>query len=101
MSAVETTLPCPARAEAPPEVSGEAARALRWAATTIAVTTVLLLVFNSASLRDWADGLAPSETSQTIRAAADGWADRMDGLGLSAPRAAVHRSWKAAVAATF
>ena len=97
MSAADTVIAAPAETETPLE----AARALRWTSFTIAVITALLFVFNTASLRSWADGLAPNETTLAIRDAADAWDDTAHALGLAAPRDAVHVLWKSLEAAKF
>lgn len=74
---------------------------LRWAATAIAVATVLLLAINAVSLRDWADDLTPSPTQARLSAAAQGWVDATDALSLSRPRAWLHERWQAAEGARF
>ena len=74
------------------------AAALRWTAVVMAVTPLFLLVFNAASLKSWADGLAPSDATLTLRAYADHWEATTERWGVEAPRDAVHAAWKRAVA---
>ena len=74
-----------------------AAAALRWTASVMVVTTLFLLVFNAASLKSWADGLAPSDTTLVVRGYADRWEATTERWGVAAPRDAVHAAWKKAV----
>lgn len=72
--------------------------AVAWTSTVLAVATAFLLVFNAASLKSWADGLEPGPATVAVRGVADAWAAKMQALGLSAPRDALHAGWKRAVA---
>ena len=88
----------PIDAAAPIQDEKTAISALRWTAVVMAVTPLFLLVFNAASLKSWADGLAPSDATQTLRAYADRWEETTERWGVAAPRDAVHAAWKKAVA---
>jgi hypothetical protein len=85
--------------DASPIPSAHAAEgsAVGWAATAMATATVFLLIFNAASLKSWADGLEPGPATVAVRGAAVAWAARMQALGLSGPRDALHAGWKRAV----
>jgi hypothetical protein len=83
------------------EAAGQAAtataedeRSLAWTCGVIAVIAVLLALFSAASMKSWAETLAPSPTNLTIRQAAEGWYDTTEHLGLAAPRAALHGLWQ-------
>ena len=72
------------------------ASGLAWTSCVIATTCLLLALFNAASIRSWADGLAPTPANLAIQRAADGWADFTGVVGLAAPRAGLHSAWEAA-----
>ncbi len=75
-----------------------AAAALRWTASVVVMTTLFLLVFNAASLKSWANGLAPSDATVALRGYADRWEATTERWGVAAPRDAVHAAWTRAVA---
>jgi hypothetical protein len=69
------------------------ARAVRWAATVIAVAALFLLVFNATAIRSWAASLKPSEASAQFAVLAGQWEDATARFGLTQPRAVVHDLW--------
>jgi hypothetical protein len=72
---------------------------LGWTTVTIAVASVFLLATNAFSLRGWIDEQSPGPLQARLADAATAWEDATASIGLGAPRAAVHRAWKAAQAA--
>lgn len=74
---------------------------LRWTSGAIVVATVVLLLTNAVSLRDWIDEQRPSPLQAQAAAAADWWVATSDALLLGRPRAALHAQWKRAEAARF
>jgi hypothetical protein len=74
-------------------------RSLGWTTATIAIATLILLLMNGFSLRDWADQLPPGPRQAAFATAAERWQTATDQIGLGAPRAAFHRLWKEAQAA--
>jgi hypothetical protein len=70
--------------------------ALGWTCFVIAAMTVLLALFNAASVRSWAETLPPSPRNLAIHDAAESWYDFTERLGLVAPRARLRAAWMAA-----
>lgn len=72
---------------APPlDEDGAAARERRWTGRVIACVTVFLLVFNIASVQDWARRQEPGWVTETVERLADVWAEQMGKLGAEQPR---------------
>jgi hypothetical protein len=82
----------------PDEPPGEgelAARDLRWTGRVILTATLVLLVFNAASLQNWARQQPVGWVSGTVRAVGDAWAERVALLGADQPRQGVREAWEA------
>ncbi len=67
---------------------------LKWATTAMAVAALFLLVFNAHSLRGWAWGLVPDDTSARIVAVSESWYDITAKIGLNRPVEALHGWWR-------
>jgi len=80
--------------EAAAPAAAEDERSLAWTCGVIAVIALLLALFSAASMKSWAETLAPTPTNLTIRQAAEGWYDATERLGLAAPRAGLHALWQ-------
>ena len=74
--------------------TAEDARSLGWTCAVIAVITGLMALFSAASMKSWAETLAPTPANLAIRQAAEGWYDMTDHIGLAAPRAGLHGLWQ-------
>lgn len=72
-----------------------------WTGTIIAVAALILLFANAGTLSAWVDEKPVTELQLQASEAAGAWKDRMDKLGLTAPRDALHRVWKDAQATRF
>ena len=79
----------------------EGAHPLVWTTLTIAVAALVLLVANAGTLSAWVDEKPVSEVQQRASAVAGAWKAAMDDIGITAPRAALHRGWKRLQAARF
>lgn len=75
--------------------------ALHWTTVTIAVASLFLLATNAFSLRGWIDEQPAGPLQARLAAIAAHWEAATDSIGLGAPRAEIHRQWKAAQAARF
>jgi hypothetical protein len=75
--------------------------ALGWTIVVIAVMTVLLALFNAASVKSWAETLPPSPRNLAIHDAAESWFDLTERLGLAAPRGGLRAAWTSAHAWRF
>jgi hypothetical protein len=75
--------------------------ALGWTVVVIAVMTVLLALFNAASIKSWAETLPPTPRNLAIHDAAENWYDLTERLGLAAPRASLRAVWTSAHAWRF
>ena len=74
---------------------------LGWAGAVIALATLLLLVANAVSLRDWLEDLPPSSAQAQAAELAEEWVATTDAIGIGRPRALLHDWWKKAEAARF
>lgn len=74
---------------------------LRWASITIALATLVLLLFNATALRGWAYELAPGPYTSRIIAASERWYETTDAIGLNAPTDTMRGWWESAQATTF
>ncbi|MGC6331756.1 hypothetical protein [Rhizorhabdus sp. FW153] len=72
-----------------------------WTATIIAVAALILLFANAGTLSAWVDEKPVTELQLQASEAAGVWKERMDAIGLTAPRDALHRVWKDAQAIRF
>jgi hypothetical protein len=81
---------------APVDAAIVADHARRWTSRIIIIATLMLAVFNAASIQTWATTLSPNWGTQTVSALADVWSSRLGDAGLDRPRAAVHNSYEAA-----
>ena len=70
--------------------------AIAWTSAVIATAAVLLLLFNPASLTGWLAQHPPDAAPPVARGLVQSWSDTASRLGLTAPRAAIERVWKAA-----
>ena len=74
---------------------------LGWTVVVIAVMTLLLALFNAASVRSWAETLPPTPRNLAIHDAAESWYDLTERLGLATPRASLRAAWTSAHAWRF
>lgn len=74
---------------------------LAWTTVTIAVAALVLLFANAGTLAAWVDEKPVSAQQQRASELAAGWKATMDGIGLTAPREALHARWKQAQAKRF
>ena len=82
----------------PDEPPGEpelAARDQRWTTRVILVATLFLLIFNAASIQNWARQQAPGWTTSTVRQLGDVWAAQLEQLGADQPRQGVREAYEA------
>ena len=68
--------------------------ALGWTAITLGVAALSLALTNAFSIESWGAELPPSATVARIMDDAGHWRATMDRIGLGAPRAVLHHSWK-------
>jgi hypothetical protein len=85
----------------PPGEAELAARDLRWTGRVILTATVVLLVFNAASLQSWARQQPVGWVAGTVRAVGDAWAERVALLGTDQPRRGIREAWEAFRQARF
>lgn len=74
---------------------------LRWTATIFAVSSGLLLAFNSFAIDKWARQLEPTQVTGPIKDMAASWHGAMQSLHLDAPLEAGRSAWRAAKAAQW
>lgn len=82
----------------PDEPPGEpelAARDQRWTTRVILVATLFLLIFNAASIQNWARQQPPGWTTSTVRQLGDVWAAQLEQLGADQPRQGVREAYEA------
>jgi hypothetical protein len=84
-----------------PEPEWEPESALGWASGVIVVATLVLLLANAVSLRDWIDDQPPSPFQAQAAEIADQWVGISRQIGFGVPRDALHRQWKRAEGARF
>jgi len=93
----ENTLTALGRFAFPPQPplddEGEAARARRWTSQTMLAAVVVLLVFNAASLQNWARQQPPNWGVATVEQLADVWSARLSLLGADLPLQGLHEAW--------
>jgi hypothetical protein len=76
-----------------PDEDGIAARDRRWTSRSIVVATVLMLVFNAASIQNWSRQQAPGWVTSTVQQLGDVWAAQLTQLGADRPRQTVWDAW--------
>lgn len=76
-----------------PDEEGIAARDRRWTSRAIMISTVLMLVFNAASIQNWSRQQAPGWVSTTVQQLGDVWAAQLTQLGADRPRQAIRDAW--------
>ena len=74
---------------------------LRWVLVILAVSSLLLAMFNSFAIDKWARQLETTATTGPIKDAAARWHGTMQSLGLDAPLEAGRALWKDAKEARF
>ncbi|KQX20723.1 MULTISPECIES: hypothetical protein [unclassified Sphingomonas] len=74
---------------------------LAWTTVTIAVAALVLLFANAGTLSAWVDEKPVSQRQQRASELAAGWKATMDGIGITAPRDALHARWKQVQAKRF
>jgi hypothetical protein len=75
--------------------------ALRWTTTIIALTALALALLNPEAIVAWTRELPAAPSTVHAMTAADAWHAGSAGLGLDAPRTALHRAWQRAEAARW
>lgn len=80
---------------------GTAKRPLGWATLTIFIASLFLLVTNAFTIEAWVDEQPAGPTQARLAGWAGEWLSATEALGLTAPRAEVHRLWKEGQAARF
>lgn len=93
----ENTLAALGRFAFPPQPplddEGEAARARRWTSQTMFVAGCMLLIFNAASLQNWARQQPPGWGVETVEQLADVWSARLSLLGADLPVQGLRAAW--------
>ena len=84
-----------------PEPDEREDSALGWMTVVIGVISVLLLLTNAVSLRDWVDEQTPGPIQAQGAQVADEWLAISRAIGFAAPRDALHTQWKRAEGARF
>ncbi|WP_271144647.1 hypothetical protein [Brevundimonas sp. NIBR10] len=77
----------------PPDDEGVAARDRRWTTRAIAFATLLMLVFNAASIQNWSRQQPPGWITSTVQQLGDVWSAQLTQLGADRPRQAVRDAW--------
>ena len=81
---------------ADPDEDGLAARDRRWTSRVIVIAAVFLLIFNIASVQNWARQQAPGWLTTTVARLAEVWSEQMALLGADQPREAVRDAYRTA-----
>jgi hypothetical protein len=84
-----------------PDEEGVAARDRRWTGRVIMLVTVLLLIFNAASIQNWSRQQAPGWVTSTVQQLSDVWVAQIAQLGADQPRGAIRDAWDALHALRF
>jgi hypothetical protein len=84
-----------------PDEEGIAARDRRWTSQSILVVTVLMLVFNAASIQNWSRQQVPGWITGTVQQLGDVWAVQLTQLGADRPRQAIRDLWTRFQTLTF
>lgn len=72
-----------------------------WAAGTIMMASLLLLLVNAQALNDWAAEQTPSATMVHVTGATEGWLAATQRIGTAGPRRWLHGLWTRAQAMRF
>ena len=81
---------------ADPDEEGLAARDRRWTSRVIVIAAVFLLIFNIASVKNWARQQAPGWLTTTVSRLAEVWSEQMGLLGADQPREALSDAYRTA-----
>lgn len=76
-----------------PDEDGIAARDRRWTSQAIVFATVLMLIFNAASIQNWSRQQPPGWVTTTVQQLGDVWAAQVAQLGADRPRQVVRDAW--------
>ena len=79
----------------PPDDEGLAARDRRWTSRVLVVAAAFLLIFNIASVQNWARQQPPGWVTTTVKRLADVWSEQTVILGADRPREAVRSAYEA------
>lgn len=88
----------------PPPPADEAtlaARDRRWTSRVIVVVAVFMMIFNSASIQNWARQQAPDWFTVTVQQIADVWMGQISQLGADKPRQGIRETYQEAHDARF
>ncbi len=81
---------------AAPDEEGLAARDQRWTSRVIVIAAAFLLIFNIASVQNWARQQSPGWLTTTVSRLAEVWSEQMAVLGADQPREAVRDAYRTA-----
>ena len=84
-----------------PEDAANDEGGIRWMLTLLAVSSLLLVMFNSFAIDKWARQLETTATTGPIKDAAAQWHTSMQGFGLDVPLETGRELWRDAKAAQF
>lgn len=84
-----------------PEDTATEEGGFRWMLTILAVSSLLLVMFNSFAIDKWARQLETTATTGPIKDAAAQWHTSMQGFGLDMPLETGRALWRDAKAAQF
>ncbi|HEY0052957.1 MAG TPA: hypothetical protein VGB49_06050 [Caulobacteraceae bacterium] len=87
--------------DGPPDEAAISARDRRWTSRCITVIALMLLVFNSASIRSWVTTLEPNWATETLGDLTEIWEARLAELGADQPRARVRAAYEDLRGRTF
>lgn len=76
-----------------PDEEGIAARDRRWTSRAIVFATLLMLIFDAASIQNWSRQQAPGWMTSTVQQLSDVWAAQLTQLGAERPRQTVRDAW--------
>lgn len=87
----------------PPPADEEilAARDRRWTSRVILIVAAFMLIFNGASIQNWARQQAPNWFTVTVQQVADVWMAQVSQLGADKPRQGLRESYQDAHDARF
>ena len=79
-----------------PEPTAALPQPLRWTSLVIALAALSLAMLNAHAIRGWSYQLPPGAVSARIVVVAEGWHDRLDGIGLNRPSETLRGWWRSA-----
>lgn len=87
----------------PPPADEEvlAARDRRWTSRVILIVAAFMLIFNGASIQNWARQQAPNWFTVTVQQVADVWMTQVSQLGADKPRQGIRETYQDAREARF